>query len=349
MITAPRFVSQHQHRHQPPAAVARHDRRHRRQPDQPDGALGDRPARARGGGRRRVLRARRSENFARTGPTAPHGRSVSTRIPTIRTRADHPQRRQHRRHGRLRSAAYAFDTVHIGRHVELTGGLRWDRFDVDYESMAVAGVATPFERTDTMLSWRAGVGLQAATRRQHLRSATARRSIRRPKACRSRAATVALEPEKTRNFEARHEVGPVPAAAVGHGGALPHREDQRAHARRQPRRSADRARGRAARAAASSSAVGPDPTAGGRRSSATRFMRASIDASNTPAEVEQNLALTPEHTLRLWTTYELPRRRRDRRRRAVHGQRLPQRHQHRQRAELLADQRHWRRTRSTRT
>ena len=35
-------------------------------------------------------------------------------------------------------------------------------------------------------------------------------------------------------------------------------------------------------------------------------MRSTIDASNTPAELDQNLALTPENTLSLWTTFDLP-------------------------------------------
>ena len=34
-------------------------------------------------------------------------------------------------------------------------------------------------------------------------------------------------------------------------------------------------------------------------------MRSAIEASNTPAEVDQNLALTPQHTLSLWTTFDL--------------------------------------------
>ena len=38
----------------------------------------------------------------------------------------------------------------------------------------------------------------------------------------------------------------------------------------------------------------------------------------------------------IWTTFELPGAR-HRRRRAVHGQRVPERHEHRERAELLAD------------
>jgi catecholate siderophore receptor len=37
------------------------------------------------------------------------------------------------------------------------------------------------------------------------------------------------------------------------------------------------------------------------------FMRSDIEASNTPAELGNALALTPAHTLALWTTYDLPR------------------------------------------
>ena len=35
-------------------------------------------------------------------------------------------------------------------------------------------------------------------------------------------------------------------------------------------------------------------------------MNSTIEASNTPAELDQNLALTPENTLSLWTTVDLP-------------------------------------------
>ena len=36
------------------------------------------------------------------------------------------------------------------------------------------------------------------------------------------------------------------------------------------------------------------------------FMDSEIAASNTPAEIDNALALTPEHTFSLWTTFELP-------------------------------------------
>ncbi len=75
------------------------------------------------------------------------------------------------------------------------------------------------------------------------------------------------------------------------------------------------------------------------------FMSSDIAASNTPAELDNALALTPENTFSLWTTYELPRDDHGRRRRAVHGQRVPQRHQHGRGAELLAAERGRRPTR----
>jgi catecholate siderophore receptor len=36
-------------------------------------------------------------------------------------------------------------------------------------------------------------------------------------------------------------------------------------------------------------------------------MDSTIEASNTVAEVDNALALTPKHTLSVWTTYDLPR------------------------------------------
>ncbi len=52
---------------------------------------------------------------------------------------------------------YAFDTVNLGPKWELSGGLRYDHFEVDYSSTDVAGLVTPFGRSDDFVSWRAGV------------------------------------------------------------------------------------------------------------------------------------------------------------------------------------------------
>lgn len=64
----------------------------------------------------------------------------------------------------LSLSAYLFDTVSLGDHWQLTGGLRYDRFDIDYTSAAstgapayASGARTNLSRVDEMLSWRAGL------------------------------------------------------------------------------------------------------------------------------------------------------------------------------------------------
>ncbi|MDB6133003.1 MAG: TonB-dependent siderophore receptor family protein [Verrucomicrobiales bacterium] len=49
-------------------------------------------------------------------------------------------------------SAYLFDTVKIGKHWEVTGGARYDHVDADYDNSA-----TSFNSTDDMLSWRAAL------------------------------------------------------------------------------------------------------------------------------------------------------------------------------------------------
>ena len=59
-------------------------------------------------------------------------------------------------------AFYLFDTATINEHWELTGGLRWDSYDVDYygrtaDTATTRGVATPLTRDDSMVSGRAAI------------------------------------------------------------------------------------------------------------------------------------------------------------------------------------------------
>lgn len=64
----------------------------------------------------------------------------------------------------LSLSAYLFDTMSLGDHWQLTGGLRYDRYDIDYTSVAstgapayAAGARTNLSRVDEMVSWRAGL------------------------------------------------------------------------------------------------------------------------------------------------------------------------------------------------
>ena len=244
-----------------------------------------------------------SLNYARVGPTAPtadlyHPNPNDPYLgPIVRSGA--------MTDGTANSAAaYLFDTATIGPHLELTGGLRWDRFDVDYTSTAVTGVATAFERTDTMTSGRAGVVVKP---REEGSIYAGFGTSFNPSAegLSLSAANVALEPEKTRSLE------------VGTKWDLLRQQ-----------LSATAAWFRTEKTNARTPGVNPgDPPtvlAGRQRVSGVEFgvsgrlrqwwtaivnyahMTSVIEESNTPAELNQNLALTPEHTLSLWSTFELP-------------------------------------------
>lgn len=54
-------------------------------------------------------------------------------------------------------ALYAFDTIKLNTEWQLTAGLRWDYFHIDYKSVAANGTVTPLARTDTMATWRIGL------------------------------------------------------------------------------------------------------------------------------------------------------------------------------------------------
>ena len=102
------------------------------------------------------LSREKGKNYARTGPeapaadlfhpdpNAPYSGTISRTGAYTESTAD-------------TAALYVSDTVKLSEQWEVTGGLRWDRFDVDYKSVVEDGTATPFERTDEMLSWKAGI------------------------------------------------------------------------------------------------------------------------------------------------------------------------------------------------
>ena len=52
--------------------------------------------------------------------------------------------------------AYAVDTVRLGRHIDVIGGLRFDRFDTDYNSQSPTATSH-FSRVDQQPSYRAAL------------------------------------------------------------------------------------------------------------------------------------------------------------------------------------------------
>jgi catecholate siderophore receptor len=203
-------------------------------------------------------------------------------------------------------AAYAFDTVNLGSHLELTGGLRWDRFAVDYEALTATGELTPFARTDTMTSGRAGIIYKPRTEGSlYVGYGT---SFNPSAEGLSLSATnVNLEPEKTTNYEVgtkwdlfRQQLSTTAALF----------RTEKTNARTPGVNAGDPPTVLAGRQQVEGFEVGVSGRVRRWWTALVNYasMRSTIEASNTPTELENNLALVPENSISIWTTFELPRR-----------------------------------------
>jgi catecholate siderophore receptor len=244
-----------------------------------------------------------SENFARTGPTAPQADLYAPNPndpypgPIVRSGV--------RTKGTADSAAaYAFDTVTVAPWLDLTGGVRWDHFAVDYESVAVGGVLTPFERIDRMVSWRGAAVFKPAPSGSVFAGAS---TALNPSAegLALAAATVNLEPEKTRNVEVGTKWDLL-RNRLSLTGSVFHA--QKTNARTPGINPGDPPTVLAGKQRVAGLELGVSGRVTERwlLMGGYAFMDSRIEASNTAAEVDNALALTPEHTFNLWTTYDLP-------------------------------------------
>jgi catecholate siderophore receptor len=175
---------------------------------------------------------------------------------------------------------------------------------VNYEAVAVDGVLTPFERTDRMVSWRgAAVFKPAASGSIFAGASTALNPSAEGLAL--AAATVNLEPEKTRNVEVGTKWDLFRNRLSVTGSVF--------HAQKTNARTPGINPGDPPTVLAGKQRVaGVELGISGRITErwlllgGYAFMDSRIEASNTQAEIDNALALTPEHTFNLWTTYDLP-------------------------------------------
>ncbi len=97
------------------------------------------------------------------------------------------------------AAVYAYDTVDLGKKVELSGGIRFDHFDTTY-SQFTAPVAN-LQRTDNMPNWRAAV-VYKPTNDGSIYFTYGTSANPSAEGLSLSSATVDTEPEKNRTFEA---------------------------------------------------------------------------------------------------------------------------------------------------
>lgn len=245
-----------------------------------------------------------SENFARSGPAAPQ---TDLFTPTPRDAYPGPiVRTGARTRGVANSVAgYVFDTVRMSERFEVSGGVRWDRFNAETDSVATTGVVTPFERVDHLLSWRGGV-VYKPVEAGSIYFGYGTSSNPSAEGLALTATTVDVDPEQSRNIEvgtkwdvmggrlsptvALFRTGKTNARTPGIAEGDPPTVLQGRH---QVQGVELGLSGRVTRAWAVFSGYA--------------FMDSTIEASNTASEVDNALVLTPKHTLSLWTTYDLPR------------------------------------------
>ncbi len=199
-------------------------------------------------------------------------------------------------------ALYAFDTVKVSKYIELNGGLRFDRFDVDGVTTALAPVA----RVDEMVSWRGGVVVKPKEEGSIYVSygTSLNPSL---EGLSYGTANTAIEPEKTYNFEIGSKWDLVGERLSVNGaifrsektnartpGILPDDPPQVLQGRQRVQGVELGASGGITRAL--------------RVFGAYTLLDSEIVKSNTPAEVGKAIQNAPRHSFNIWTTYLLPHR-----------------------------------------
>jgi catecholate siderophore receptor len=210
--------------------------------------------------------------------------------------------------------AYVFDTVDLARRVQLSGGLRWDRSDVDYRlTSRVTGDVTALGRVDRMLSGRAGVVYKPTaasslyvgygTSFNPASDAGTAGSALSPGD--TAANNVNLDPEKTRNVEAGAKWNAFDNRLQVNGAVF---DTEKTNARTRNLSSeayvlAGRQRVRGVELGVSGE-VRPGWTA----LASFSLLHSEVADSANAAEEGRDLALTPSRTGSVWTTWVVTRR-----------------------------------------
>ncbi len=234
---------------------------------------------------------------------------------------DDPYKENIKRNGaRLQSTVdsvgvYAFDTLKFNEHWELNGGLRWDYFNVDYVSINTNGTyASNLGHIDRTVSWRTGLvhkpveegSIYAAYGTSFNPSveglATATTALNTTPTSTS---TLNLDPEKTETYEIgtkwdlfKKKLGL--ALALFHTVKTNARTEDPAIAGDivvlQGEQQVD----------GLELGINGNITDDWNVFAGYTFLLSSIENSNNPLEVGNELSNTPRNTLNLWTTYALP-------------------------------------------
>jgi catecholate siderophore receptor len=204
-------------------------------------------------------------------------------------------------------AAYVFDTIALNEQWELSGGLRWDRFEVDYRSLDVpTGAATDLDRTDTMLSWNLGAVYKPRPNGSvYLAYGTSFNPSAEGLSLASRGTSLAdVKPEKSRTVELGTKWDLL-GRRLGLTAAIFRTDKTNA------RTNGDTSIGEPpfvleGEQRVDGAELGLTGHIGERWQvlAGYTFLDSEIRKSNTPAEVGKTMPNVPRHSFTLWTTYQ---------------------------------------------
>jgi catecholate siderophore receptor len=199
-------------------------------------------------------------------------------------------------------ALYAFDTVKLSKYVELNGGLRFDRFDVD----GVSATLAPVEQLDEMVSWRGGLVVKPKEEGSIYFSYATSLSPSLEGLSYATANT-AIEPEKTYNLEVGSKWDLIDERLSVNGAIF---RVEKTNARTPGILPDDPVQVLQGRQRVQGIELGASGgiTRSLRVFGAYTLLDSEIVKSNTPAEVGRRIQNTPRNSFNIWMTYLLPHR-----------------------------------------
>jgi catecholate siderophore receptor len=201
---------------------------------------------------------------------------------------------------------YAFETAKLGKYVELNGGLRFDRFDVDGGAVSNAGALSPVARVDEMVSWRAGVVVKPKEEGSIYLSYCTSLSPSL-EGLTYNTANTAIEPEKTYNLELGSKWDLIDQRLSVNAAIF---RVEMTNARTPGLLPGDPVQVLQGRQRVQGIELGASGgiTRGLRVFGAYTLLDSEILESNTPAEIGRRIQNAPRNSFNIWATYLLPHR-----------------------------------------
>jgi catecholate siderophore receptor len=197
---------------------------------------------------------------------------------------------------------YLFDTIDIGEHWQISGGVRGDYFEADYDIKDAAGNVTSFDHTDKMVSWRAAL-LYKPVPIGSIYFAYGTSFNPSAEGLVLSAATADLDPEKTSTFELGTKWNLLDQRLSLNAAVFYTLKENARTPGLSPSDPVTVLQGEQQVAGFEIEAKG-HLTRNWQVIAGYSYLDTQIKESNVPAEVGNELPGVPAHTFNLWTTYD---------------------------------------------